>query len=64
MGRWLCEVVNIKNELIRGEAGCNIFEEREAIRLSSDPTLPYYFWSHPIFPTFMFWLAACCFKIL
>ena len=30
MGRWLWDVVNVKNELIRGETVWSIFEEREA----------------------------------
>ena len=29
MGRWLWDVVNVKNELIRGETGWSTFEERE-----------------------------------
>ena len=28
MGRWLWDVVNVKNELIRGETGWSLFEER------------------------------------
>ena len=30
MGRWLWDVDNVRNELIRGETGWSIFEEREA----------------------------------
>ena len=30
MGRWLWDVVNVKNELVRGETGWSTFEEREA----------------------------------
>ena len=30
MGRWLWDVGNVINELIRGEAGWSTFEEREA----------------------------------
>ena len=29
MGRWLWDVVNVKNELIRGKTGWSNFEERE-----------------------------------
>ena len=29
MGRWLWDVENARNELIRGETGCSTFEERE-----------------------------------
>ena len=32
MGRWLWDVGNVKNELIRGETGCSTFEEREKQR--------------------------------
>ena len=35
MGRWLWEVLNVKNELIRGETGWSIFEEREAKAMAS-----------------------------
>ena len=30
MGRWLWDVGNVRNELIRGETGWSTFEEREA----------------------------------
>ena len=30
MGRWLWDVVNVRNELIRGETRWSTFEEREA----------------------------------
>ena len=30
MGRWLWDVGNVRNELIRGETGWRTFEEREA----------------------------------
>ena len=30
MWRWLWDVGNVRNELIRGETGWNTFEEREA----------------------------------
>ena len=30
MGRWLCDVENVRNELIRVETGWSTFEEREA----------------------------------
>ena len=29
MGRWFCDVVNFKNELVRGETGWSTFDERE-----------------------------------
>ena len=29
MGRWLWDVDNVRNELIRGETGWNTFKERE-----------------------------------
>ena len=29
MGRWLCDVENVRNKLIRGETGWSSFEERE-----------------------------------
>ena len=35
MGRWLCDVENIRNELIRGETGWSTFEESER-RKSND----------------------------
>ena len=35
MGRWLWDVLNVKNELIRGEAGWSTFEEREAKAMTS-----------------------------
>ena len=35
MGRWLSDVVNVKNELIRGETGWSTFEEREAKAMAS-----------------------------
>ena len=31
MGRWLWDVGNVRNELIRGETGWSTFEEREAM---------------------------------
>ena len=30
MGRWLWDMVNVRNQLIRGETGWTTFEEREA----------------------------------
>ena len=30
MGRWIWDVGNVRNELIRGETGWSTFEEREA----------------------------------
>ena len=30
MGRWLWDVDNVRNELIRGKPDCSTFEEREA----------------------------------
>ena len=30
MGRWLWDVGNVRNELIRGDTGWSTFEEREA----------------------------------
>ena len=35
MGRWLWDVVNVKNELIRGETGWSSFEDREAKVIAS-----------------------------
>ena len=32
MGRWLCDVVNVNNEFVRGETGWSTFEEREKQR--------------------------------
>ena len=32
MGRWLWDVVNVKNERIRGETGCNTFQREKQMR--------------------------------
>ena len=36
MGRWLCEVGDVRIELIRGETGWSTFEERERIKCNGE----------------------------